>query len=59
MAGETVPEEDGAEGEGAEGAAKGRKRGVSNASSLARLEEEEDGRVDARNAASRLAQTTF
>ncbi|KAK3068688.1 Vacuolar protein sorting-associated protein 17 [Teratosphaeriaceae sp. CCFEE 6253] len=53
--------DDGEEGQGqaSQGEAKGRKRGVSDASSLARLEEEEDGRVDARNAATRLAQTTF
>lgn len=38
----------------------GRKRGASSASSLAKLAEDEDeDRVDARNAASRLAQTTF
>ena len=56
-------EEAGAEGEStAEGDAKGRKRASTGASvgSLARLkEEEESDRVDARNAATRLAQTSF
>ncbi|TKA55660.1 hypothetical protein B0A55_13516 [Friedmanniomyces simplex] len=65
---EGVGEEEGEEGgegvageQGAGGKGKGRKRGESGASSLANLkeEEEEDGRVDARNAAVRLAQTTF
>ncbi|KAF2481668.1 hypothetical protein BDY17DRAFT_299436 [Neohortaea acidophila] len=42
------------------GDATGRKRAVSQSSSLGRVEEEDDvDRVDARNAASRLAQTTF
>jgi hypothetical protein len=54
-----VPEEgeEGVEGEGGNG----RQRATSSASSLARLAEEDDDadRVDARNAASRLAQTTF
>lgn len=54
-----VPEEGGEEEEAGEGM--GRKRATSQASSLGRREEEDDGadRVDARNAASRLAQTTF
>jgi hypothetical protein len=54
-----VPEE-GNEGEGEEGGG-GRRRAESSASSLARLAEEDGDadRVDARNAASRLAQTTF
>jgi hypothetical protein len=48
------------EGPGADGAAGGRKRATSGASSLNKVaEEEDDDRVDARNAASRLAQTTF
>jgi hypothetical protein len=47
------------EGGGADGAAGGRKRATSGASSLSKLAEEDDDRVDARNAASRLAQTTF
>ncbi|KAK3718158.1 Vacuolar protein sorting-associated protein 17 [Vermiconidia calcicola] len=54
-----VPEE-GEEAE--EGTVAGRKRATSQSSSLARVAEEEDAdadRVDARNAASRLAQTTF
>lgn len=53
--------EEGGEGEGeeGEGATGGRKRATSSASSLTRVQEEEDDRVDARNAASRLAQTTF
>lgn len=56
FAGTPVPEEeDGAE----QGAATGRKRATSGASSLGRLEEDDEDRVDARNAASRLAQTTF
>lgn len=37
----------------------GRKRATSGASSLARLEEDDEDRIDAKNAASRLAQTTF
>ena len=37
----------------------GRSRAVSKAGSLSRLEEDDEDRVDARNAASRLAQTTF
>jgi len=53
-----VPEEAGEEAESAENA--GRKRAVSSASSVSRREEDDDvDRVDARNAASRLAQTTF
>lgn len=39
--------------------AKGRKRAESGASNLSKLAEEDEDRVDARNAASRLAQTTF
>lgn len=51
-----IPEE-GEEEEVAEG---GRKRATSGASSLGKLaEDDDDDRVDARNAASRLAQTTF
>ncbi|CZT24097.1 probable vacuolar protein sorting-associated protein vps17 [Ramularia collo-cygni] len=56
-----VPE-DGEEGEaaGEEDSKGGRKRAVSGASSLGELaEDEDDDRIDARNAASRLAQTTF
>lgn len=48
--------------EGAEAGATtttGRKRATSGASSLARVEEDDEDRIDARNAASRLAQTTF
>ena len=54
-----VPEE--GEEAGAEGdeQATGRKRAASGASSLGKLDEDDDDRVDARNAASRLAQTTF
>lgn len=37
----------------------GRKRAVSGAGSLGRVEEDDEDRVDARNAASRLATTTF
>ena len=55
--------EDGSQQEGtnASGAtAAGRKRAVSGASDLGKVEEDDDeDRVDARNAASRLAQTTF
>lgn len=55
-----MPEEGagGAE-EGEDGAHGGRKRATSTASSLSKVQEEDDDRVDARNAASRLAQTTF
>nr|POE79570.1 vacuolar protein sorting-associated protein 17 [Quercus suber] len=59
------PQEDDEEGEGDDAdrsgsGAKGRKRAESGASSLGKLAEaEDDDRVDARNAASRLAQTTF
>ena len=58
--GSEIPEE-GDGDETGEGASKGRKRATSQASSLAKLAEEDDDadRVDARNAASRLAQTTF
>lgn len=51
-----LPEEE--EGE-ADGSGKGRKRAVSGAGSLTGVAEEDDDRVDARNAASRLATTTF
>jgi hypothetical protein len=55
-----VPEEgSGTDGDGDDGAAGGRKRATSSASSLSKVQEEDDDRVDARNAASRLAQTTF
>jgi len=55
-----VPEEgSGADGDGDDGTAGGRKRATSSASSLSKVQEEDDDRVDARNAASRLAQTTF
>jgi hypothetical protein len=53
----TVPED--VEAEQAEEATTGRKRATSSASSLGRLEEDDEDRIDARNAASRLAQTTF
>ncbi|KJY00042.1 vacuolar protein sorting-associated protein vps17 [Zymoseptoria brevis] len=56
-----VPEE-GEAGLGEDGAAvaEGRKRATSGASSLGKLaEDDDDDRIDARNAASRLAQTTF
>lgn len=53
-----VPEEPEAE-ENEEAAVPGRKRATSGASSLARLEEDDEDRIDAKNAASRLAQTTF
>jgi hypothetical protein len=55
-----VPEEGpgGAEN-GEDGVLGGRKRATSSASSLSKVQEEDDDRVDARNAASRLAQTTF
>ncbi|KAJ9639346.1 Vacuolar protein sorting-associated protein 17 [Coniosporium apollinis] len=52
----TLPEEE--EGE-VDGGGKGRKRAVSGAGSLTGVAEEDDDRVDARNAASRLATTTF
>lgn len=51
-----VPEE---EDDGQDETSKGRKRATSTTSNLAKLQEEEDDRIDARNAASRLAQTTF
>jgi len=51
--------EGGESAEAESGEAEGRKRATSSASSLTRVQEEEDDRVDARNAASRLAQTTF
>lgn len=56
-----VPEDEGEEGEGGgDDSVKGRKRATSQSSSLAKQEEDDDAdRVDARNAASRLAQTTF
>ncbi|KAK5118356.1 hypothetical protein LTR62_002870 [Meristemomyces frigidus] len=65
ISGSFVGESEGAEGgegveTGGDGEAKGRKRGASSASSLGKVKEDEDeDRVDARNAASRLAQTTF
>ncbi|OBW68429.1 MAG: Uncharacterized protein AUREO_015110 [Aureobasidium pullulans] len=60
----TVPEDAEAEQQAEEGtsssaSAAGRKRATSSASSLGRLEEDDEDRIDARNAASRLAQTTF
>lgn len=51
-------ESGGAEDENEEPGA-GRKRALSNASSLTRVEEDDEDRIDAKNAASRLAQTTF
>lgn len=59
ISGSLGPDEE--EGEEAGEGGKGRKRAESTASSLGRLAEEDDDgdRVDARNAASRLAQTTF
>ena len=60
---QTLAENGGFEGTGAETAAEGeggaRQRAVSVAGSLGRVEEDDEDRVDARNAASRLAQTTF
>lgn len=56
FAGSPVPEEEDTE---EPEAATGRQRAVSGASSLTRLEEDDEDRIDARNAASRLAQTTF
>ncbi|PNS19506.1 hypothetical protein CAC42_7350 [Sphaceloma murrayae] len=47
------------EGEVGTGSGIGRKRATSGAGSLRRLEEDDEDRVDARNAASRLATTTF
>ena len=64
IAGSTVPEEAGdaetvdSTASSGGGDNSGRKRATSSAGSLKRLQEDED-RVDARNAASRLAQTTF
>jgi hypothetical protein len=58
-AGGSLVDEGEGEGGSADGAAGGRKRATSGASSLRKLAEEDDDRVDARNAASRLAQTTF
>lgn len=54
-------DKDGEEADGEGKAKSGRKRATSGASSLGKLAEEDDDsdRVDARNAASRLAQTTF
>ncbi|CAK4032386.1 Vacuolar sorting-associated 17 [Lecanosticta acicola] len=55
-----VPEEGEEEGGADGGTAGGRKRATSGASSLGKLaEDDDDDRIDARNAASRLAQTTF
>ncbi|KAF2220172.1 vacuolar sorting-associated protein [Elsinoe ampelina] len=52
--------EEGDEGDGEGGGQAGaRKRAASGAGSLRRLEEDDEDRVDARNAASRLATTTF
>lgn len=66
ISGSFVAPEGGGEGlfgdEEGEGASKGRERATSRASEgsgLGKLDEEDDDRVDARNAASRLAQTTF
>lgn len=53
----TTPEE--GEADETEESTTGRKRAVSTASSLTRLDEDDEDRIDARNAASRLAQTTF
>lgn len=58
FAGSPVPEDE-AEAEHDGSGATGRARATSKASSLGRLEEDDEDRVDARNAASRLAQTTF
>ncbi|GAB7339809.1 hypothetical protein MBLNU457_6355t1 [Dothideomycetes sp. NU457] len=60
IVGMPVPEVE-AEGEVPDAAspAGGRTRAVSQAGSLGRLDEDDEDRVDARNAASRLAQTTF
>ncbi|KAF2722523.1 vacuolar protein sorting-associated protein Vps17 [Polychaeton citri CBS 116435] len=56
----TVPEEADEENEGDEGQTGGRKRAGTTTSSLGKLDEDDDeDRVDAKNAASRLAQTTF
>lgn len=56
-----LPSEEADDGEGLaesqEG--QGRKRAVSSVGSLKRVDEDDEDRVDARNAASRLAQTTF
>ena len=51
----SVPEEE----EGVNGGANGRKRATSGASLSGVKEEDDDDRIDARNAASRLATTTF
>lgn len=54
-----VPEE-GEEAEGGQESGTGRKRATSGTSSLGKVaEDDDDDRIDARNAASRLAQTTF
>ena len=60
IVGTPVPEVE-AEGETPDAAspAGGRARAVSQAGSLGRVDEDDEDRVDARNAASRLAQTTF
>lgn len=57
FSGTAVPED--AEPEENEEPIIGRKRATSGASSLARLEEDDEDRIDATNAARRLAQTTF
>ncbi|KAH9827722.1 Vacuolar protein sorting-associated protein 17, partial [Teratosphaeria destructans] len=59
IGGQPVPEEGEEEGEEGAAGATGRKRATSSTSSLAKLAEEDDDRIDARNAASRLATTTF
>lgn len=64
VAGSTVPEEveetePGGDSSASLADSNGRKRATSGAGSLTRLQEEDEDRVDARNAASRLAQTTF
>ncbi|KAF2862365.1 vacuolar protein sorting-associated protein Vps17 [Piedraia hortae CBS 480.64] len=56
MAGQSVPEENGEQGDEGDENCGGRKRGTSTASVLT---EGDSDRIDARNAASRLAQTTF
>ncbi|KAK5149272.1 hypothetical protein LTR04_007257 [Oleoguttula sp. CCFEE 6159] len=55
-----VPEDEDGEGRGETGeAGKGRKRAVSGAGSLKDVMKDDEDRVDAKNAASRLATTTF
>ena len=56
----SVPEEEDGKADEVDGSGKGRKRAVSGAGSLKGVKEEEDeDRIDARNAASRLAASTF